>query len=240
MLKRKQQLNVNVDPTVNGINCTRIDVVDIDSVTPWVKNPKRYKNKIDELVVSIKEYGQRTPCSVWVEDGVIYKGNNTWYAMKKMGFKKIAILWEEFNNQQQAISYALIDNKTGENQEWDPGKLADLLQGETYKGVDPAEISRMTGFKESDLRSFLLTTEELPDVLPDVEIDGGKPDKADFMVIQFKSADDMTVFKKRLGFETKHPRVVHYEDLLTVMSWNKEEPVKTHIASARKLMLKRK
>lgn len=221
MSKKKSDTNASKE-----IACTNLEVVEIDSITPWEKNPKRYKNKIDQIADSIKRYGQRTPVSVWVKNGVIYKGNNTWYAMKKLKRTKIAVLWEEFTDETEATGYALIDNKTGEDQEWDPGKLASLLQGEQFKGLSTEEISSMTGFKEGDLRSFLLTSEELPDVLPDVDIEGGKPDKADFMVIQFADRDEMAAFKKRLGFETKHPRVVPYADLLTVMQWTNEEPVR--------------
>ena len=205
---------------------SRLEIVDIDSIKPWEKNPKKYKKKIDELVVSIRQYGQRTPVSVWTEDDQIYKGNNTWYAMKKLGLKKIAVLWQDFDDEKEAIGYALIDNKTGEDQEWDLGMLTELLQGETFKGLASSEIGKLTGFEDKELKGLLLSTGALPDVLPDVDLDGAAPDKADFFVIQFKDRNEMQYFKKRLGFETKHPRVVPYEDLLTVMEWKNEEPKK--------------
>lgn len=139
--------------------------------------------------------------------------------MKKLKLKKIAVLWQEFESQREATGYALIDNKTGEDQEWDQGALAELLQGEEFKGLKSDEIAGLTGFKDKELKGLLLSTTELPDMLPDVDIEGGVPDKADFIVIQFESRPAMQQFKERLGFETKHPRVVPYKDLLKVMCW---------------------
>ena len=199
-------------------------VVDIDSISPWEKNPKKYQKKIDELVVSIKQYGQRKPLTVWKENNTIYTGNNTWYAMKKLGYTKIAAVFQDFADEKEAIGWGLIENKSGEDQEWDQGKLANLLQGEDFKGLKSEEIAALTGFKDKELKGLLLSTTELPDVLPDVDIEGGVPDKADFIVIQFESRAAMQKFKERLGFQTKHPRVVPYADLLTVMSWNQDTP----------------
>lgn len=221
---------------------SNLKVVDIDSITPWEKNPKKYKDKIDELVVSIKQYGQRKPLTVWTKNNVIYTGNNTWYAMKKLKYEKIAVLFEEFRDEKEAIGWGLIENKSGENQEWDQGKLAALLQGETFQGLKSDEIAMLTGFKDKDMKSLLLSTAELPDVLPDVDLDGGVPDKADFIVIQFESRPAMQKFKERLGFETKHPRVVPYADLLKVMSWTEKETITSipEEKTKKKLLLKKR
>lgn len=179
--------------------------------------------------MSITKYGQRKPLTVWTKNNVIYTGNNTWYAMKKLGYTKIAAIFQDFADEREAIGWGLIENKTGEDQEWDQGKLAALLQGEEFKGLKSSEIAMLTGFADKELKGLLLSSTELPDVLPDVDIAGGIPDKADFIVIQFENRAAMQQFKERLGFETKHPRVVPYEDLLSVMSWNKagdEKPAK--------------
>lgn len=214
-------------------------VVDIDSISPWDNNPKKYQKKIDEIAASIKQYGQRTPVSVWDKDKQIYKGCNTWFAMKKLGYKKIAVLWQDFKNDQEAQGYALIDNTTGADPEWDMGKLALLLQGEAFEGLKSSEIATLTGFEDKELKGLLLSTTEFPDVLPDVDLSGTIPDKADFIVVQFKSRDEMQKFKERLGFKTKHPRVVIYEDLLTVMKWKDDSPIQ-NLSTKKKLIFKRK
>ncbi|MFA7135963.1 MAG: ParB N-terminal domain-containing protein [Bacteroidales bacterium] len=216
-----------------------LEIIDIDSIKPWEKNPKKYNKKIDEICESLKIYGQRTPVSVWRKNRKIYKGNNTYFAMKKLGYKKIAVVWQDFKTEREAAGYAMIDNTTGEGQEWDAGKLAALLQGEEFQGMKASEISKITGFKDKDLKGYLLSTTELPDVLPDVDLSGEVPDKADFIVIQFPSKEKMQWFKKRLGFATKHPRVVNYEDLMTVMEWKETEETST-VKSKGKIKLKMK
>jgi len=203
-----------------------IRVVDIDSVKPYDKNPRKNKQAIDKLADVIKLHGQRTPIVVWSKDRQIYKGNTTWFAMKKAGFKKIAIALTDFPNKKKAISYALVDNKSGEWSEWDDALLAELLQSEEFEGLKTSEIGRLTGFADKDLKGLLLSSSELPELLPDVNLEGGMPDKADYMVIQFEGREEAKTFKEKLGFKTKHPRVIPYKDLLTVMEWKEKSDLK--------------
>lgn len=223
-IKMKKKTAVKTKAKVGGI-MDNLEVVGIDDIQPWEKNPRKNEKTVDRLAKLILEYGQRTPISVWRKNGKIYKGNTTWYAMKKAGYKKIAIMWQDFRDEREAIGYATSDNKSGEWSDWDETMLAELLQGEAFEGMKSSEISRLTGFEDKTLKGLLLTTTELPDVLPDVDLSGNVPDKADFIVIQFQSKDAMQKFKSRLGFQTKHPRVVPYEDLLKVMDWTNSEPV---------------
>lgn len=211
-----------------------LEIVDIDSVKPWEKNPRKNEKAIDKLAKVIAQYGQRTPISVWRKDRKIYKGNTTYFAMKKAGYKKIAVMWQDFKDDREAQGYAMVDNAAGEWSDWDEGLLAELLQGEAFKGMDSAEIGRLTGFDDKMLKGLLLSTAELPDVLPDVDLSGSIPDKADFIVIQFENKEEMQKFKKRLGFQTKHPRVVPYVDLLKVMEWKEQCEMK------KKIVLKKK
>lgn len=184
-----------------------MEIVDIDSVAPWEKNPRKNEKAIAKLADVIKIYGQRTPISVWTEDRKIYKGNTTWFAMKKAGFKKIAVVWQDFADAKEARGYAMVDNASGEWSDWDMNVLAELLQGEEFQGMQSNEITKLTGFDDKMLKGLLLSTTEMPDILPDVDLTGGVPDKADFLVIQFESREEMKKFKERLG-ELKHPRVV--------------------------------
>jgi len=157
--------------------------------------------------------------------------------MKKLGFKKIAVLWQDFESATEAAGYALIDNTTSEDQEWDVGQLAALLQGEEFQGMSSKEISHLTGFKDKELKGLLLTTTELPDVLPDVDLSGSIPDKADFIVLQFESKKDMQEFKKQVPTNSKHPRVIAIADLMSVMMWKEDRSI---AQAKKKLLLKRK
>jgi len=237
--KKPGKSKISGKKSIISIDPDDLEIVDIDSVKPWIKNPKKYGKKIDEIIKSLDQYGQQTPICVWREDSQIYKGNTTWYAMKKKGYQKIAVLWKDYKDAREAQGYALIDNTTGSDPEWDQGLLASLLQSEEFSGLDSKEIGILTGFKDNELKGLLLSTSELPELLPDVDLTGTIPDKADFIVIQFQSKEDMQKFKERLGFKTKHPRVVIYEDLLNVMEW-KELGSSLNIPQKKILKLKRR
>jgi hypothetical protein len=218
-----------------------LKIVDIDSVKVWEKNPRKNEKGIDRLAKLILKYGQRTPISVWQENMKIYKGNTTWLAMKKAGFKKIAVILQNFKDEREAIGYAASDNKAGEWSDWDETLLAELLQSESFSDLGSSEISKLTGFDDKDLKGLLLSSTELPDTLPDVDLTGTIPDKADYMVIQFEGKPEYQKFKKRLGFETKHPRVVPYKDLLTVMEWiHEDEEIKPLRQKSRILKFKKR
>lgn len=234
--KKKAQTKVKKEVRL-GIS-EELEIVDIDSVIPWEDNPRDNEKAIGNLAKTIQHYGQRTPISVWEKDRKVYKGNTTWYAMKQAGFKKIAVMWQDFENKQEAIGYATSDNKASEWSSWDENKLAELLQSNQFSGMKSADISALTGFNDHELKGLLLTTTELPDVLPNVDLTGNVPDKADFIVIQFENRDEMQEFKKRLGFETKHPRVVPYPDLLSVMDWKEGQRVQK--MQKKKLILKKR
>jgi len=245
MLKLKQKAIVSTgkNKVQSKVAPTKIieslEVVDIDSVHPWEKNPRKNEKAVERLSKVIAQYGQRTPISVWRKDRAIYKGNTTWMAMKKAGYKKIAVMWQDFKDTREARGYAMVDNASGEWSDWDMNMLAELLQGEEFQGMQSSEISKLTGFDDKMLKGLLLTTTELPDVLPDVDLTGQMPDKADFIVIQFESKDAMQKFKQKLGFQTKHPRVVPYEDLLKVMEWKVQEYA-TAREMKKKIVLKKK
>lgn len=200
-----------------------VKIVDIDSVKPWEKNPRKNEKSIDRLIELIKKHGQRTPIVVWDKNNRIYKGNTTWRAMKKMGASKIAVAFTSFSSDRDAVANALGDNKSGEWADWDENALADLLQGEEFEGMKSSEISKITGFADKDLKGLLISTIAMPDVLPDVDLSGDIPDKADYLVIQFKTKQDMQTFKERLAIDSKHPRVVNHEDLMKRLQWIKEE-----------------
>jgi len=225
---------------------SEIRVVDIDTIQPWKKNPRKNEQAIDRLALLIKTHGQRTPVVVWGDHNEIYKGNTTWFAMKKAGFEKIAVAFADFPSEKEAISYGISDNKSGEWADWDNITLAELLQGDDFSGMKSSDIGKITGFADKDLKGLLVSSTDLPDVLPDVDLSGTMPDKADFIVIQFLSKEEMHKFKDRLGFKTKHPRVVPYADLLTAMSWSSDSSESTTSLQLKKsigkksLKLKRK
>jgi len=235
-LKSIKSLKTVSIPSMSG-TIADIEIIGIDSIKLWDKNPRKNGKAIPKVMESIKEYGQRTPIVGWRKNRTIYKGNTTWKAMQKLGYNKIAVAWADFKDEAQAIAYGLADNKTGEFADWDDNVLAQLLQGETFAGLDMSEIGRLTAFAEKDLRGLSMSTGELPADLLDIDIDAAGLEKADFLVIQFPSKEKMAEFKAKIPSNSKHPRVVSYEDLMNVMSW---KSTSVAVSNAPKFMLKRR
>lgn len=190
--------------------------VDIDSLNLWANNPNNDYSTVGRLSELLKVHGQVTEVVVWPKNMVIYKGNHTWKALKKLGAKKIDVLFVEFPNEGAAIAYGMSDNASGRwGNDMDPDLLAKMLRSkEVYSFAGGEEEIRMaSGFNEKEFKSLMLSTEEMPSSLPNVEIAGLAPGKSDFMVVQFESKDHMDRFKKLLGIDVEHQRVIPIEIL---------------------------
>lgn len=182
------------------------------------KNARKNDKGVPKLMGLLKQYGQRSPITVDIETGIIYKGNTTWKAMKKLGFTEIAITPQSFEDQTEKTGYSLSDNKASEWTEWDEGMVVQLM-AEDFQGVENSEISALTGFTEKEVLSFSYS-EEAPDKLEDVDVSGITDGKVDYMVLQFPNRAKMLEFKKMLDPDGKHPRVVPSENLFNFI-WKK-------------------
>jgi ParB-like chromosome segregation protein Spo0J len=135
----------------------RVALVDIDSVTPWKDNPRKNDAAVPKLVKLLQVHGQMTPIVVWIKDNQIYKGNTTWKAMKKLGKKKILVMFVEFSSRSAAIAYAIADNKASEWSEWDDDVLRQLMEKGKIEELagSPDEIEMLTGFNEKEYTSLM-------------------------------------------------------------------------------------
>ena len=82
---------------------------------------------------------------------VIYKGNTTWKALKKLGVDTIKVQFEDFPSEASATAYGIADNKSSEFSEWDDDILMDLLSAEEI-GALKSDL----GFTEDELRGLAL------------------------------------------------------------------------------------
>lgn len=199
---------------VTGTNLN-IQMVDIDKVTPWEKNPRKNDMAVKRLQKLLKIHGQRTPIVVWEHDGKIYKGNTTWKAMKANGDKRIAVIMARFKSEQEAITYAISDNRSGEWAEWDEGLLSELLRSQEFTDAwgGDKQATLASGLTDKEYSSYMLSS-ALPDALIDVDVLGATENIGSMLIIQFKSAEDMTRFKENvLGIHSKNQRVVLWEVL---------------------------
>ena len=104
----------------------RVTEADIDSIRPYEKNPRNNRKSVDKVANSIKEFGFLQPI-VCDGDGVILAGHTRYAAAKKLGLKKVPVLYAEGLTPAQARAYRLADNKVGEGSVWDEKLLIDEL-----------------------------------------------------------------------------------------------------------------
>ena len=105
----------------------KMELVDINSITPHPKNPHRITDKdIDTVKASIKKFGFIQPIVVG-KDNVIRVGHTRWQAAKQLDYKQVPVIVLDVPNLDALLA---IDNLT-HNTAWEMDLLADLITTET-------------------------------------------------------------------------------------------------------------
>lgn len=127
----------------------QIKNVDINSIKPYKKNPRKISPKsIDMVAGSIKEFGFQQPIVV-DKDYVIVVGHTRHEASKKLGLKEIPIVVGDFTDQ-QSKAYRIADNRINEETGWD----YKILQEELNLLLDLDMDLNLTGFSSEELDSM--------------------------------------------------------------------------------------
>jgi DNA modification methylase len=112
------------------------EVVPIDSVRPDPKNARKHnKRNIEAIKSSLLEFGQRKPI-VLDDAGIVRAGNGTLAAAAELGWSHIAVSRGAFRPEplkkafrgDQAVAYAIADNRTAELAKWDKDVLAEAAE----------------------------------------------------------------------------------------------------------------
>ena len=139
-----------------------IELRDINSITPYERNPRLNDNAVDAVAASLQEFGFRQPIVV-DNAGVIIAGHTRWKSAKKLGLKKVPVHVATDLTPEQVKAYRLADNKTGELAEWDmeilPIELAELRD----VGFDMSVLA----FDEKELAKLLTVPAQSGNVDPD-------------------------------------------------------------------------
>jgi site-specific DNA-methyltransferase (adenine-specific) len=104
----------------------KIEYIGIDKIKPYHNNPRKNDNAIEPVSKSIQQFGWQQPIVV---DGemVIIVGHTRYEAAKKLGLDKVPVVIATGLSKEQARSYRLVDNKTGDLSRWDTNKLLQEL-----------------------------------------------------------------------------------------------------------------
>lgn len=230
----KKKLSVKLGAPLGNLSADpEVKLMDLNSIHLWKENPRKNDKSVKPLSKLLERHGQKSPLVVWRKNMTIYKGNTTFKAAKLLKWDKIWVALVDFKSDEDAVAYALADNKSSEWSDWDESVLAMLIP-RSFKGMNREELATITGFKEVDLAGYLIPeVSDLPDALPESTLQGiGLDGKADYLVLQFESHAQMEEFRKHFDVE-KHPRVIPYQDLMNAMTW-KDKP--TSIIMKKKIM----
>jgi DNA modification methylase len=126
------------------------DTVDISSVIPYARNPRRNEAAVAKVAASLQEFGWRQPIVV-DEDMVVVAGHTRLEAARTLSMEEVPIHIATGLTPEQIKAYRLADNRVGQEAEWD-AELLRLELGE-LEGMDFA--LDLTGFDSDELAQFM-------------------------------------------------------------------------------------
>jgi len=143
----------------------------IEKLQAWERNPRKNDKAADKLTDMIEEYGFINPIII-DQHGIIRAGHTRLKAAKKLNKDTVPVIIHDFENEAQAIGFAIADNKTSEWAEWDFEQLDELM-----KELDDADFdTKLTGFDDHE------SNEDFSDKNQEIDIDS----MGDEMKLTFK------------------------------------------------------
>lgn len=130
--------------TQEQIIATETVLVDVSKLKGYDKNPR--KGNVKAIAESLKTNSQYRPIVVQKSSMKILAGNHTWKAAKELGWKKIAAVFVDVNDE-EAKRIVLADNRTNDLADYDNAILAELLK-DLGSGTG-------TGYSEDDMNAIL-------------------------------------------------------------------------------------
>lgn len=134
-----------------------MDVIDLplEQIIPYARNPRNNAEAVATVAASIQEFGWRQPIVV-DEDRVVLAGHTRLEAARRLGFKSAPVHIAKGLTANQARAFRIMDNRSGENAEWDNDllnlELADLLEADF-------DLS-LTGFTDDELNALVTSLED--------------------------------------------------------------------------------
>lgn len=184
----------------------KVELVAIDQVIPYARNPRINAHAIEKVAASIKEFGFRQPI-VTDKEMVIVVGHVRYEAAKRLGLKKVPVHVATELKAEQIKAYRITDNRVGEESEWDKA----LLQLEITELNDAAFDADLLGFNAEELKEIQASLEDLlEDGFGDDE--DGDIEEADttarigaytFPIPREQYLEWLEAMKQEVGFEKK-------------------------------------
>ncbi len=124
-----------------------VELCKIDTLLHDPENSRLHDDRnLEAIRNSLERFGQQKPIVV-DKDGKVVAGNGTLTAAAELGWEDIACVRTGLGNQ-EAVAYAIADNRTSDLAEWDLGQLQTSLER-----MDPSLLD-YTGFDLLDRAQF--------------------------------------------------------------------------------------
>lgn len=126
-------------------NCSFTEEVEIHKLQPNPKNPNSHPDRQIELLAKIIDYqGQRSPIVVSKRSGFIVKGHGRLDAIKKLGWEKCAVDFQDYESEAQEYADMIADNKIAELAEHDDNLMIEEIK---ELGIEDFELLGMDDFE---------------------------------------------------------------------------------------------
>lgn len=156
----KKQLEIKVKPLANQIKSVLISDLRNDP-----SNARNHSKNLDVIQASLEKFGQQKPI-IAMTDGTVICGNGVFAAAASLGWERLNVVYTNLKGN-EAIAYALADNRTSELAEWDDEALVKQL---SYLQSEDEELAAAAGFSESEIAALVASMVEVQeDEVPSVQ-----------------------------------------------------------------------
>ena len=132
----------------------KIEYLPIEQLKPYNKNTRKHQDlDIDNIAMSIEQFGMCDAIGIWGKDNVIVEGHGRMLACKKLGIKTVPCVRLDHLTDEQRRKHAIAHNATAELSIWDKDflseELAELDMSDFDFDFDVYDADEM--FDENDL-----------------------------------------------------------------------------------------
>jgi DNA modification methylase len=130
------------------INCAHKELVELHKLQVNPKNPNKHPSEQIDLLAKIIDYqGQRSPIVVSNRSGFITKGHGRLEAIKKLGWDKAAVDFQDYENEAQEYADMVADNKIAELAKHDDAFMLETISNMDLSDLPSLDLLGMLDFK---------------------------------------------------------------------------------------------
>ena len=127
----------------------KLEMVPIDKLVPWQRNPRHNDPAVESVARSIKEFGMIVP--IVINDKYeVPAGDTRLKACKLLGIKKVPCVNAKHLTPQQQKAFNVADNKLSELATWNEDMLKDILT-EIQNATKGTYDYSVLGFQNSEI-----------------------------------------------------------------------------------------